>query len=300
MLTTEDGREIAYDALLVALGARAREAVPNALTFSGPESGAALVSMLDDALAGEIGRLVFAMPAGVGWPLPLYELALLARAFPSHRGATRVEVMLVTPEDRPLALFGSRASDAIAELLALRGISCMLQTTPVGFGAGVLRVAPKDEIEADRVVALARLIVDDSRDYPTTAQGSCRRMPSAGSAPNPTFMRPATQRSSRLSRAGSDAAGRRGRDPHCDAFRLDARADALPAGLAGLALDRDGRALPPRRARHGRVDDQHRSALVAAGEDRRSLPGAFLAQTLGLWKSCRRQARARGSRSSWT
>jgi sulfide:quinone oxidoreductase len=44
VVTTENGREIAYDALLVALGARLREAVPNALTFLGPESGTALTS----------------------------------------------------------------------------------------------------------------------------------------------------------------------------------------------------------------------------------------------------------------
>src|SRR5512132_640204 len=171
VVTTEDGREIAYDALLVALGARLREAVPNALTFLGPESGAALASILDDALAGEIRRLVFAMPAGVGWPLPLYELALLARAFLVDRGATRVEVVLVTPEDRPLAVFGSRASDAIAELLELRGITCRLETTPVRFGAGVLRVAPEDEIEADRVVALGRPIGPRLEGLPHDGEG---------------------------------------------------------------------------------------------------------------------------------
>ena len=157
LVATEEGPERSYDALLIALGARAREAVPNALTFSGPESRSTLEAMLEQALAGEIRRIVFALPAGVAWPLPLYELALLTSAYLVDRGTTGVELVLVTPEERPLALFGSQASEAIAELLAARGISCRLQTTPVRFEAGVLRVAPDGGVEADRVVALPQL-----------------------------------------------------------------------------------------------------------------------------------------------
>src|SRR4051795_11551233 len=37
---TADGDEIAYDALLLALGARSREAVPGAVIFRGPEDSA--------------------------------------------------------------------------------------------------------------------------------------------------------------------------------------------------------------------------------------------------------------------
>jgi sulfide:quinone oxidoreductase len=157
VVATEDGVERPYDALLIALGARPREVVPGALTFSGPESTSALAGVLEQTLAGEFRRIVFAVPGGVAWPLPLYELALLTRSFLVDRGATGVEVVLVTPEERPLALFGSQASDAIAELLTGRGITCYLQTTPVRFAEGVLRAAPDEALEAGRVVALPRL-----------------------------------------------------------------------------------------------------------------------------------------------
>jgi sulfide:quinone oxidoreductase len=157
IVATDEGAERPYEVLVVALGARPREAVRDALTFSGPESGAALGTVLEETLAGEIRRIVFAVPGGVAWPLPLYELALLTRSFLVDRGATGVEVVLVTPEERPLALFGSQASDAIAELLAGRGIICHLRTTPVRFEKGVLRVAPNEAIEADRAVVLPRL-----------------------------------------------------------------------------------------------------------------------------------------------
>jgi sulfide:quinone oxidoreductase len=156
-IALEGGATVAYDALLVALGARPREAVPGALTFSGPESSSALKEVLEQALSGEARRIVFALPGGVAWPLPLYELALLTRSFLVDRGATAVQVVLVTPEERPLALFGAHASEAIAELLADRGVEYHLRTTPLRFEAGALSAAPSGTIPADRVVALPRL-----------------------------------------------------------------------------------------------------------------------------------------------
>src|SRR5438552_6587108 len=132
---------------------------------------AALEAMLGQALAGEIRRIVFALPAGVAWPLPLYELALLTSAYLVDRGTTGVEIVLVTPEERPLALFGSQASEAIAELLAARGISCRLQTTPVRFEAGVLRVTPDGGVEGDRVVALPRLQGPTLAGLPCDSEG---------------------------------------------------------------------------------------------------------------------------------
>jgi sulfide:quinone oxidoreductase len=65
IVATDEGAERPYEVLVVALGARPREAVPDALTFSGPESGAALGTVLEETLAGEIRRIVFAVPGGV-------------------------------------------------------------------------------------------------------------------------------------------------------------------------------------------------------------------------------------------
>ena len=149
--------EIPFDLLLLATGAVPVAAVPGALCFRGPTEAAALRQLLDDASSGMIDGMTFAVPAGASWTLPLYELALLARSYLVDEGAVGVTVTVVTPEDAPLALFGSTASDAVRELLDTRGIEISLATTPLAFADGGLSVAPAGIIPTDRVVALPRL-----------------------------------------------------------------------------------------------------------------------------------------------
>jgi sulfide:quinone oxidoreductase len=153
-VTLDDGQELAYDTLLLALGARPREAVAGALTFRGPQDGPALSALLDRMTSGEIRRIAFAIPSGSAWPLPLYELALLTDAYAVDHGTRNVEILLVTPEDRPLGLFGPAASGAIAELLTIRGIQVETAVSPVRFEAGALVVVPDGRIDFDAVVAL--------------------------------------------------------------------------------------------------------------------------------------------------
>jgi sulfide:quinone oxidoreductase len=157
VVRTSDAEELPYDVLLLTLGARAEEAVPNALTFRGPEDGPALAAILEEALNGDLRSLVFAIPAGVAWPLPLYELALLTGTYLTNAGTRGVELAVVTPEEAPLSLFGAAASDAVRELLEIRGIELHVRTTPVSFEAGILRLAPERRLDTDCVVALPRL-----------------------------------------------------------------------------------------------------------------------------------------------
>ena len=155
-VTTGGGDELPYDVLVVVLGARPREAVPGALTFRGPQDGSALASLLEDVVDGVVRRLVFAVPAGATWPLPLYELALLTETYLAERGTMEVELTLVTPEEAPLAVFGREAAEALEELLVARGIGLRVRTTPVRFERGALHVAPGEPFEADAVIALPR------------------------------------------------------------------------------------------------------------------------------------------------
>jgi sulfide:quinone oxidoreductase len=152
-----DGAEVAYDVLLLALGARPRESVAGALTFRGPQDSAALGTLLDKITAAEVLRIVFAVPAGASWPLPLYELAILTADYVAAHGTRDVEITLVTPEDQPLALFGPTASDAISELLVLRGIAVETSVVPVRFENGVLTLVADRQLAADAVVALPQL-----------------------------------------------------------------------------------------------------------------------------------------------
>src|SRR5215218_1550228 len=119
-LHTSRGRSIEYDALLLALGARLDEVVPGAITFGGPQDTRAIEMLLEDLDNGLVKRVVFAVPTGTGWTLPLYELALLTA---DRVGDTsEIELTLVTPEEQPLGVFGTEASEAIQSLLAERGV----------------------------------------------------------------------------------------------------------------------------------------------------------------------------------
>lgn len=154
---TAAGAEFEYDVLLIATGAAPVEAVRGAFTFRGPADSERLGTLLRDVVSGSVRELVFAVPGGVSWPLPLYELALLSSGHLAARGAEDVELTLVTPEDAPLGIFGGDASAAVAELLAKRGIEVRTAVYPIAVEGGVLTVAPRGSVPADRVVALPYL-----------------------------------------------------------------------------------------------------------------------------------------------
>ena len=156
-VTLENGEELSYDILLLALGALPREAVTGALTFRGPQDGPALSALLDKTTAGEIHRIAFAVPTGAGWPLPLYELAVLTAEYVTAHATRGVETFFVTPEDHPLGLFGPTASDAVAELLASREIQVKTSVTPIRFEAGALSIVAERPLAVDAVVALPQL-----------------------------------------------------------------------------------------------------------------------------------------------
>ena len=143
--------------LVLALGARPREAVAGALTFRGAEDVPQFDALLDRATAAQLERIVFALPGAVAWPLPLYELASLTAAYLAAYGTRVVEVVLVTPEVRPLALFGPAASDAIAKLLEAGGVRVETLTVAQGWEDGILHLAGGADMQADAVVAVPRL-----------------------------------------------------------------------------------------------------------------------------------------------
>jgi sulfide:quinone oxidoreductase len=152
-----EGGAVGYDVLVLALGAIPRPAVPGALTFhGGREDGEELAGLLERATTRDLGPLVFAVPAGSTWPLPLYELALLTGEYLAEH-LTQGELTVVTPEEHPLELFGTKASEAMALLLETRGIGLRTASTAVAFEDGVLRLAEGGEIAADAAVALPKL-----------------------------------------------------------------------------------------------------------------------------------------------
>ncbi|MGB7588344.1 MAG: FAD-dependent oxidoreductase [Solirubrobacterales bacterium] len=154
---TRDGREVAYDYLLVATGARMLWAVPGAVTFWGVADEGGVGGVVRKLRTGELRNVVFTMPSGSTWALPAYELALLASAVLARSGVEDGRLIVVTPEDVPLQIFGRRVGEQMTQLLEERGIEVISGTHPVKFEDGRLRVAPGRPIETDAVISLPRL-----------------------------------------------------------------------------------------------------------------------------------------------
>ncbi len=157
IVTLAGGGSRSYDALVVAIGAVPADAIDGALTFGTPAGVSRFRQTLRLAEAGEVTDIVFAVPAHSGWPLALYELALLTAERLRASGAS-ADLTLLTPEPAPLAVFGGRASGAVLEELEDRHIHFIAGLLPQEIRWGELHARPgKVRINADVVVTLPRL-----------------------------------------------------------------------------------------------------------------------------------------------
>jgi sulfide:quinone oxidoreductase len=156
-VVTSTGTELTYDVLVVACGTRAMPTLRTALTFRGPSDVDRVRALLAEIEAGSAKRIAFTLPRHAGWPLPLYELALLVGTHVQTHGIHGVDLSLVTHEPSPLAALGRAASAAVSEVLRERQIALYTERYPLSFENGRLELVPADSLTADRVVALARL-----------------------------------------------------------------------------------------------------------------------------------------------
>jgi sulfide:quinone oxidoreductase len=154
---TSSGAELRYDALILGLGAQIRARYEHATTIDDSQLDELLHGLLQDVEGGYTKRLAFVVPPRMAWPLPLYELALMTsvRAYDAN---TEVAITIVTPEDAPLAIFGTGASDAVAALLADREIEVLTSAYSEVHRGGVVEISPGNRSRNfDRVVALPEL-----------------------------------------------------------------------------------------------------------------------------------------------
>jgi sulfide:quinone oxidoreductase len=166
---TATGLTLPYAALLVATGAGRRGALPGAITFSGARTAPDVRRLLGEAESGALERLAFAVPPGVTWSLPAYELALMSGADLAERGVD-AKLSIVTPEPRAVDAFGARASAAVAEMLELRGIA-FHSASALRFETGELALEEGPPIPADAVVALPRLLAPEIAGLPADTEG---------------------------------------------------------------------------------------------------------------------------------
>ena len=118
---TETGDQLSYDALLLALGARLYTRFNHALTVDDARLDELLHGLIQDIEGGYVHSLAFILSGRVGWPLPIYELALMTAARAQDMNI-ELSITIATPEDAPLAIFGHEASKAVRQLLEDNGI----------------------------------------------------------------------------------------------------------------------------------------------------------------------------------
>ena len=165
------GKKIGYDHLVLAVGARARPAWHQGITLGEDPAEEALHSLLDEIERGYVAQVAFVVPGGTVWPLPLYELAVMTARQAWSMGMDRVRFALVTPEERPLAVFGRAPSQAVGELLDGCGIE-FIGSTYASVGRCHVQLDPSGRrLNGVRVVSLPVLDGPDLPGVPADPSG---------------------------------------------------------------------------------------------------------------------------------
>lgn len=156
-LQTVSGDQMEYDALLLALGAKPQAVWKHVVTFAGSADAQAVRSVVTAVEQGRANSVAFVIPSGVAWSLPAYELALMT-AKRARDAGLNPELVVYTPERRPLDVFGGQASDDVAEVLDQAGVrlvrSVAAEVTPAG---EVVIPFEETPLSYERVISLPRL-----------------------------------------------------------------------------------------------------------------------------------------------
>lgn len=156
-IRTGSGDLFPYDQIVLAVGAKATPAFQRAITFGEDPEEQELHALLHDTEEGYAKGVAFVVPSGATWTLPLYELALMTARQAWRMGADRIRFFVVTPEDRPLAIFGTAASDAVAALLEAQSIEFVGSVYASVEDNAVIIDPSGRRIDVDRVVSLPAL-----------------------------------------------------------------------------------------------------------------------------------------------
>lgn len=156
---TAGGERIAYDALVVATGARRRPPFEQAHTFMAEDDGDGLQWIVRELEDHEIRSVAFVVPDGVCWSLPLYDLAMLTAHHARTRDLDDVALTVVTHEPHPLAIAEGGASEAVARLLAEADVRVVAGTRVLGWDGRTVALEPPDAgpLVVDRLVTLPLL-----------------------------------------------------------------------------------------------------------------------------------------------
>ncbi len=130
-----------------------------------------LHGLIQDIEGGYVDSLAFVVPARMAWQLPLYELALMTagRAYDMN---IDLSTTIITPEESPLAVFGSTASSAVAERLERARIKTINSAYVEVPSSGEVVINPGERhLHVKRVIALPELYGPEIRGIPLGEHG---------------------------------------------------------------------------------------------------------------------------------
>lgn len=152
VIETDRQERVPFDAAIIAVGSRTVPTVEGAVVGFDGLRGIDEVRRLVGRVVAGTARIAFAVPQGVTWALPAYELALMT----AQRARGPQRVVLVTPESAPLEAFGGAVSERVRALLAERGVELVTDAVaqrllPAGLATS------RGMVAVDHVVALPRI-----------------------------------------------------------------------------------------------------------------------------------------------
>jgi sulfide:quinone oxidoreductase len=166
-----DGPTLGFDTLILAPGARTQSPFADVITFGMAGSGRDVKDMLSRLRSGEVRSVAFVAPSMAGWLVPLYELALMTARELDRSKVEGAQLRLVTPEDRPLTLFGGPGSESVGRLLAAAGIEFIGATPATVRGGEVTLGASGESVAVDCVVTLPLMRGPGLAGVPATQPG---------------------------------------------------------------------------------------------------------------------------------
>lgn len=153
----DEDRELGYDELVIAAGARQGVPIAHAITLRAAATGA-LAEVVHGLEDGSVQDLVLDAPTDCGWTLPAYELALQSARRARHGGADGPRITVVTHEGAPLEVFYGTGSEAVARELAEAGVGVLTHRSLARHDEHAVRLFPGGHVlPADRVLVLPAL-----------------------------------------------------------------------------------------------------------------------------------------------
>jgi sulfide:quinone oxidoreductase len=171
VVTTGAEVQVPYDTLVVCVGGRVRTAYHGVETFWSHRTDLAVDDLIRSAKTSFGRTMTFIVPPSTSWSLPLYELALLFRNRSEELGCGDLRLRFVTPEPAALAVFGTTASAAIAELFTARRISLETSRRAVQDEDGHVRLAPQGLPVSGVIISLPVIIGPEIVGLPCDPHG---------------------------------------------------------------------------------------------------------------------------------